>query len=165
VKGWLEVTPKNRKKRGKISAEVEEVPKITLELDSSEAEDELMEIKTKKELAETEEKTARASEKIRKNAEGIMKNNDVIGYILRNSATANIDLKDPTKIIDYAVLSSLTLEAGDQISEIFDLGNVKHVLLKGEESKLISFSIEDNKVTAFMKKDADHKRIYRDFKG
>ena len=146
-----------------MSAKAEEIPKITFELGSSETEDELKEAKTKKELAEDKEKTTKAGEKIRKNAEGIMKNNDVIGYILRNSATANIDLKDPSKIIDFAVLSSLTLEAGDKISEIFDLGSVKQVLIKGKESKLISFSIEDNKVTAFMKKDADHKRIYRDF--
>ncbi|UCD96853.1 MAG: hypothetical protein JSV35_02000 [Candidatus Bathyarchaeota archaeon] len=159
------MTPKDRKKRDKMSVKTEEVPKITFELDSSETEDELKEAKMKEESVEVEEKTTRADEKIRKNAEGIMKNNDVIGYILRNSATANIDLKDPSKIIDYAVLSSLTLEAGDKISEIFDLGSVKHVLIKGEESKLISFSIEDNKVTAFMKKGADHKRIFRDFQG
>ena len=151
------MTPKTRKKRDKMSVEMDEIPKITLELGSREAE--LKDVKAEKETMETEEK---AGERIRKNADGIMQNKGVIGYILRNSATANIDLKDPTKIIDYAVLSSSTLEAGDQISEIFNLGNIKHILIEGEDAKLISFAIEDNKVTAFMKKDVDHKRVYRD---
>ncbi len=151
------VTPKTRKKRDKMSVEMDEIPKITLELGSREAE--LKDVKAEKETMETEEKTG---ERIRKNADGIMQNKGVIGYILRNSVTANIDLKDPTKIIDYAVLSSSTLEAGDQISEIFNLGNIKHILIEGEDAKLISFAIEDNKVTAFMKKDVDHKRVYRD---
>lgn len=151
------MTPKTRKKRDKMSVEMDEIPKITLELGSREAEP--TDIKAEKETMETEEK---AGERIRKNADGIMQNKGVIGYILRNSVTANIDLKDPTKIIDYAVLSSSTLEAGDQISEIFNLGNIKHILIEGEDAKLISFAIEDNKVTAFMKKDVDHKRVYRD---
>ncbi len=151
------MTPKTRKKRDKMSVEMDEIPKIALELGSREAEP--TDVKVKKETMETEEK---AGERIRKNADGIMQNKGVIGYILRNSVTANIDLKDPTKIIDYAVLSSSTLEAGDQISEIFNLGNIKHILIEGEDAKLISFAIEDNKVTAFMKKDVDHKRVYRD---
>ena len=151
------MTPKTRKKRDKMSVEMDEIPKIALELGSREAE--LKDVKAEKETMETEEE---AGERIRKNADGIMQNKGVIGYILRNSVTANIDLKDPTKIIDYAVLSSSTLEAGDQISEIFNLGNIKHILIEGEDAKLISFAIEDNKVTAFMKKDVDHKRVYRD---
>jgi len=36
----------------------------------------------------------------------------VIGYILRSSTSASIDLKDPTKIIDYAIVSSSALDAG-----------------------------------------------------
>lgn len=154
------MTPKTRKKRDKMSVEMDRIPKITLELGSREAEP--TDIKAEKETMETEEKAVKAGERIRKNADGIMQNKGVIGYILRNSVTANIDLKDPTKIIDYAVLSSSTLEAGDQISEIFNLGNIKHILIEGEDAKLISFAIEDNKVTAFMKKDVDHKRVYRD---
>ena len=40
----------------------------------------------------------------------------IIGYILRGSNSASIDLKDPTKVIDYAVLSATAFEAGQEMS-------------------------------------------------
>jgi len=43
---------------------------------------------------------------LRANLEEIKTYDGVVGYILRNSTSAAIDLKDPTKIIDYAILSS-----------------------------------------------------------
>ena len=60
--------------------------------------------------------------KLRKNLEEIKNSEGVIGYILRNSTSAAIDLKDPSKIIDYAVLSSSALEASEELSELFNLG-------------------------------------------
>ena len=85
----------------------------------------------------------------------------VIGYILRNSTSAAIDLKDPTKIIDYAILSSSALDASKELSELFNLGVVKEIVVEGKDVKLLSFAVGENKISIFMEKDADHEKILR----
>jgi len=85
----------------------------------------------------------------------------VIGYILRNSTSAAIDLKDPTKIIDYAILSSSALDASKELSELFNLGGVKEIVVEGKDVKVVSFTVDENRISIFMEKDADHEKILR----
>lgn len=103
--------------------------------------------------------------KIKRSLEEIKGKEGVIGYILRNAASASIDLKDPTKIVDYAVLASSALEAGDELSDAFSLGDISHVLVEGNTVKLVSLSIGDSKVSVFMKKTFDHEQIYKELLG
>jgi hypothetical protein len=85
----------------------------------------------------------------------------VVGYILRNSTSASIDLKDPTKIIDYAILSSSSIDAGQELSELFDLGNAKSVIVEGKTIKMISMTVDDNKLSIFMEKNADSEKVLK----
>lgn len=85
----------------------------------------------------------------------------VIGYILRNSASAAIDLKDPTKLIDYAVLSSSALDASEEFSKLFDLGEIKNIVVEGKDVKKLSLTIEENRVSVFLEKNADCEKILR----
>jgi predicted regulator of Ras-like GTPase activity (Roadblock/LC7/MglB family) len=85
----------------------------------------------------------------------------VIGYILRNSVSAAIDLKDPTKIIDYAIISSSALDASEKLSELFDLGEVKDIVVEGKSVKVLSLVVGENRISVFMEKDADCERILR----
>jgi predicted regulator of Ras-like GTPase activity (Roadblock/LC7/MglB family) len=85
----------------------------------------------------------------------------VIGYILRNSTSAAIDLRDPTRIIDYAILSSSALDAGKELSMLFNLGEVKNILLEGKEAKVLSLTIGENRVSVFMEKNADCEKLLR----
>ncbi len=85
----------------------------------------------------------------------------VIGYILRNSASATIDIKDPTKIIDYAILSSSALDAGEVLSENFGLGTVKSIIVEGKDAKVISLTVNENKISVFMKKEANCEKVLR----
>jgi predicted regulator of Ras-like GTPase activity (Roadblock/LC7/MglB family) len=100
-------------------------------------------------------------DKIKQNIEKIKAEEGVIGYILRNTKSASIDLKDPTKIIDFAMLSSSAMEASEELSNTFKLGDVKHILIEGNNVKLLSFSVEDNMVSIFMEKNVDHNRVYK----
>ena len=111
---------------------------------------------------ETKEETVTKSEKLKENINEVKAKEGMIGYILRNANSASIDLKDPTRIIDYAVLSSSTLEASQELSDTFELGDVKHILVEGNTAKLFSFTVEDNKISLFMEKKVDHNRIHRD---
>lgn len=85
----------------------------------------------------------------------------VIGYILRNSTSAAIDLKDPSKLIEYAILSSSAIDAGEELSKLFDLGDVKNILVDGKDVKAISFTVNDNKISVFMEKNANLEKILK----
>ena len=85
----------------------------------------------------------------------------VIGYILRNSTSAAIDLKDPTKIIDYAILSSSALDASQEMSELFNLGDVKDIIVEGKDVKVLSLTVDENKISVFMEKNADCSKILK----
>jgi len=98
-------------------------------------------------------------DEIRPILENIKNCDAVIGYILRNTTSAAIDLKDPTKVIDYATLSSAAFETSEQLSELFDLGKVKNIIVEGKDTKTLHLSIGENNISIFMEKSADAKKI------
>jgi predicted regulator of Ras-like GTPase activity (Roadblock/LC7/MglB family) len=83
----------------------------------------------------------------------------VIGYILRNNSSAVIDLDDPNKVMDFAVLSSSAFEASERLSELFDLGEIKNMTVKGQNTETVHLSVGENNVSIFMEKNADAKKI------
>ena len=85
----------------------------------------------------------------------------VIGYILRNSTSAAIDLKDPTKLIDYAILSSSALDASEEFSEIFNLGKIKSIVVEGKDVKKLSLTVDENRISIFMEKNTDCEKILK----
>jgi len=86
----------------------------------------------------------------------------VIGYILRASTSAAVDIKDPSKIIDYAVLSTSALESGESLSETFGLGKVSNIIVEGKDLKVLSLTIGEHRVSVFMEKNVDHNSIYKE---
>ena len=54
----------------------------------------------------------------------IRRNKGVIGYILRNTTSATIDLKEPEKIVEYAIFSSQVLDSSQEISDLLETGDV-----------------------------------------
>jgi predicted regulator of Ras-like GTPase activity (Roadblock/LC7/MglB family) len=85
----------------------------------------------------------------------IRKIKGVLGYILRGTTSATIDLKEPEKIVEYAILSSQALDSSREISEQFKLGETESILIQGKDIKTLSLLIGENKVSIFMEKDAD----------
>jgi predicted flap endonuclease-1-like 5' DNA nuclease len=102
------------------------------------------------------------NDKLKENVRKIKEKEGIIGYISRDSTSASIDLNDPTKVIDYAILSSSTLEASQELSRIFTLGEVTNILVEGNTAKLFSFHIKENKISVFMEKQINHNRIHKD---
>jgi len=98
---------------------------------------------------------------LRANLEEIKTYDGVVGYILRNSTSAAIDLKDPTKLIDYAIISSSALDAGEELSKLFDLGAVKDIVVEGKGVKVLSLTVGENKISIFLEKDADCEKILK----
>ena len=91
----------------------------------------------------------------------IRKDKSVIGYIIRNATSATIDLKEPEKIVEYAIFSSQVLDSSQEISDLFELGDVKNILIEGKESNALCMTLDGNKISIFMEKDADHEDILK----
>ena len=98
---------------------------------------------------------------LRANLEEIKTYDGVVGYILRNSTSAAIDLKDPTKLIDYAIISSSALDASEELSKLFDLGAVKDIVVEGKGIKVLSLTVGENRISIFLEKDADCEKILK----
>jgi predicted regulator of Ras-like GTPase activity (Roadblock/LC7/MglB family) len=109
-------------------------------------------------VAEPLEVEATSEDDLRAGLEEIKQYEGVIGYILRNTKSAAIDLKDPMKIIDYAILSSSALDTSKELSQLFNLGNVKNIVVEGKDAKVLSLTSGENKISVFMEKDVDHKK-------
>jgi predicted regulator of Ras-like GTPase activity (Roadblock/LC7/MglB family) len=91
----------------------------------------------------------------------IRKDKGVTGYILRNTTTATIDLKEPEKIVEYAIFSSQVLDSSREISNLYELGDVKSVLIEGKQNKTLCMNIDGNKISIFMEKNADDSDILK----
>lgn len=98
---------------------------------------------------------------LRTSLEEIKNYEGVVGYILRNTTSASIDLKDPAKVIDYAVLSATSFDATEEISDIFQLGNVKNVVIGGKSIKMLSLALDGNKISVFMENNGDAEKVLR----
>jgi len=103
-------------------------------------------------------------EKMQEKLQEIKDQEGIIGYILRGTKSASIDLKDPTKIIDYAVLSSTTFDASRNMTEALQMGEVDTIIVESEETKLLSMNINNHRLSIFMEKNVDHNKLYKNLK-
>ena len=91
-----------------------------------------------------------------------MKTDDgIVGYILRNTRAASVDLNNPTKLIEYAVLSSSAKDAVQEMSQTFDLGEIENVLIGGKNVTMLFKRVGENDVSVFMERSVDHAKICR----
>ncbi len=108
--------------------------------------------------------TENETEKLQEKLQEIKEQEGIIGYILRGSESASIDLKDPAKIIDYAVLSSTTFDTADNITETLQMGEIDTIILETEETKLLSMKTNDHNLSIFMEKTVDHDKLSKNLK-
>ena len=95
-------------------------------------------------------------EELRMKLAAINKTEGITGYILKDTSSAVIDLKDQSRLVDYAILSSQAYDFGQEISKLFNLGNVENIVVEGKDVKVVCMNIDENKVSIFMEKTADH---------
>jgi len=103
-------------------------------------------------------------EELQEKLQDIKDQEGIIGYILRGPKSASIDLKDPTKIIDYAILSSAVFDVSQNMTEALQMGEVDTILVESEETKLLSMNINNHRLSIFMEKSVNHDKIYKNLK-
>ncbi len=163
------MAPRKRKSK-KAAVKEETLPEVAVDLLNEQEGETLDNAEDSGEMETTDVKTEKTDhenkmERIRQRIASLESKEEIVGYILRNSKSASIDLKDPSKVIDYAILSSSAFEASEELSSILDLGKVNHALIEGSDVKILSIPNEEHKVTIFMEKKADHQRIYKELSG
>jgi len=95
-------------------------------------------------------------ENINDNLKNLNKLKGVLGYIIRNDASATIDLKEPEKLVEYAIFTSQVMDSSMELAELFALGDLKTILIEGEKLKVLIMMVKENKINLFMKKSVDH---------
>lgn len=95
---------------------------------------------------------------IRDLLEEIKAQENVIGYAIRNGATS-IDLKDPSKLLEFAILSSASIDAGAELSTLFNIGEIKHITVIGKKVKIVSLILNGNKISLFLERNANSEEI------
>ena len=98
---------------------------------------------------------------LRANLEEIRNYDGIVGYILKNTNSASIDLKDPAKIIDYAILSSTTFDSTEELSKLFNLEGIKDIIINGKNLKMISLTIEKDRISVFLENSSDADRVLK----
>jgi predicted regulator of Ras-like GTPase activity (Roadblock/LC7/MglB family) len=98
---------------------------------------------------------------LRANLEEIRNYDGIVGYILKNTNSASIDLKDPAKIIDYAILSSTTFDSTEELSKLFNLEGIRDTIINGKNLKMISLTIEKNRISIFLENSSDADRVLK----
>lgn len=113
-------------------------------------------------VVETQEKTPIEKSPFKALSESlksIRKSKGVLGYIIRNGASAAIDLEEPEKLVEYAIFSSQLIDSSQEIANLFSIGEISNVLVEGENLKVLSLIVKENKISIFLKKDVDHEKI------
>jgi predicted regulator of Ras-like GTPase activity (Roadblock/LC7/MglB family) len=91
----------------------------------------------------------------------IRKLKGIIGYILRSSSSAIIDLENSEKVFQYAILTSEIHESSVVMAKQFSLGVLESALVEGEKIKVLCLSVKDNQISVFMEESANHSSIIR----
>ena len=112
----------------------------------------------------SDKKHETGAENMQEKLQEIKDQEGIIGYILRDSKSASIDLKDPTKIIDYAVLSTTSFDAASNIAKTLQIGEVEKIIVESEETKVMAMNTKNRRLSIFMEKSVDHNKLYESLK-
>jgi predicted regulator of Ras-like GTPase activity (Roadblock/LC7/MglB family) len=89
----------------------------------------------------------------------IRKLEGVIGYIFRSEMAAKIDLNEPDKIIEYAMLSTELLDCTEVIEQQFDVGSVECIIAEGKHTKVLCIANGINRISVFMSNTCDQEKV------
>lgn len=119
------------------------------------------ELQTREPTEPTVIENATPQSTLRMNLEEIRNYDGVVGYIVKDTNSASIDLKDPAKITDYATLSSTTFDSTEELSRLFNLEGIKDIIINGKNLRMISLTIEKNDISIFLENSSDADKVLR----
>ena len=94
-----------------------------------------------------------------KNLKKIRNLKGVLGYIVRNAVSAEIDLQEPEKLVEYALFTSQLVDSSQEIAEALKLGDIITTLAQGKDIKVVNLVKKVIKINVFMENKVDHLKI------
>ena len=91
----------------------------------------------------------------------IQKMKGVLGYIMRGTVSAVLDLAEGDKITHYAFLSYQLHESCLEIAKQLSISEIESALVEGKSLKVLFVKVGENKISVFMEKSADHLGILK----
>ncbi|MFB3889469.1 MAG: hypothetical protein ACE14S_08250 [Candidatus Bathyarchaeia archaeon] len=92
----------------------------------------------------------------------IRKRRGVNGYIIKDAASATIDLQDSTKLVDYAMLSQQAFDTSMELQGLYHTGSVENVIVECADLKILCLATSKATACVFMEKTADHAKILKE---
>ncbi len=92
--------------------------------------------------------------------EEILTSDKISGYILRTSQKAFVNLKNPSDLLDYAILSSQAFETSIQLSEKLKLGEIEKILIEGKTTRVLCIELGGKTLSVFMEKNVDPDSVF-----
>ena len=89
----------------------------------------------------------------------IREKNEILGFILKGSAYAAIDLDSNEDLGKFAILVSQLANFSKQVLNLHEEDFVRSVVLEGKELKVLCLNIRGNEIGIMMKKSNDDKEI------
>lgn len=89
----------------------------------------------------------------------IREKNEILGFILKGSAYAAIDLDHNEDLAKFAILVSQLANFSKQVLNLHEEAFVRSVVLEGKELKVLCLNIRGNEIGIMMKKSNDDKEI------
>jgi len=89
----------------------------------------------------------------------IREKNEILGFILKGSAYAAIDLDSNEDLARFAILVSQLANFSKQVLNLHEEDLVRSVVLEGKELKVLCLNIRGNEIGIMMKKSNDDRKI------
>ena len=67
-------------------------------------------------------------------------------------------------MINYALLSSTVFDVSQNITEDLHIGELETIVTEGEETKILSITIDNHRISIFMEKHVNHDKICKKLK-
>ena len=100
--------------------------------------------------------------KLQELLEKICQKEQVIGYIIKDSERAFVNLKDVESIHEFALLSSEIFESHKKLDEQFEIGNLKNAVVECRDLKMFCTQMADSQISLFAEKEFDETKVIKD---
>jgi hypothetical protein len=108
-------------------------------------------------LATSEE--TRAFKKLLPILAEIRKKNKLIGFTLKNSTRAMIDLDKKEDLTQLSLLANQLFDSSAKLLNACKQGSMKSAVLEGSKMRVLCLSVSGNQISVFMEKTVDYDRI------
>jgi hypothetical protein len=92
----------------------------------------------------------------------IRKSNGIIGFILKNSTQAAVDIDNAEELTEFAMLSSQLFESREKLAEVSDVNTLNRVVLESSKIRIMCLCVGGNQLSVFMEKSVDHCRVLKE---